>query len=350
VFREAVELAKPKRNYALQIFATDLDRDAIEKARQGVFPANIAADVSDQRLRRFFAREERGYRVRKEIREMVIFAPQNLIMDPPFTKLDLLICRNLLIYLTAEVQKKLIPLFHYSLNPGGILFLGSAETIGGCNDLFTPISGKARIFKRTMAALPEPIEFPATFSTRSTSGIEIRQNPKPTVSLQTSADQLVLHQYAPPAVIVNDKADIFYISGRTGKYLEPAAGKANWNLFAMAREGLRNELAAAFQKALRQQKCVRIHGLKLGGSGGKQLVDISVHRIEQPGPLCGLVIVLFTDAPVSPVTKKTGKPPKANPHSGLAEVELELLKARSEARDTHEEMQTSQEELRSTNE
>jgi len=270
VFREAVELVKPKRNYALQIFATDLDRDAIEKARQGVFPANIAADVSDQRLRRFFAREERGYRVRKEIREMVIFAPQNLIMDPPFTKLDLLLCRNLLIYLTAEVQKKLIPLFHYSLNPGGILFLGSAETIGGCNDLFTPISGKARIFKRTMAALPEPIEFPATFSTRSTSGIEIRQNPKPTVSLQTSADQLVLHQYAPPAVIVNDKADIFYISGRTGKYLEPAAGKANWNLFAMAREGLRNELAAAFQKALRHQKCVTVHGLKLGGSS-KQL-------------------------------------------------------------------------------
>ena len=128
----------------MQIFATDLDRDAIDKARQGVFPANIAADVSPERLSRFFAKEEHGYRVRKEIREMVIFAPQNLIMDPPFTKLDILSCRNLLIYLGPEVQKKLIPLFHYSLNPGGILFLGSAETIGGSTDLFAPLSGKSQ--------------------------------------------------------------------------------------------------------------------------------------------------------------------------------------------------------------
>ncbi len=350
VFKEAVELTRPKGNYALQIFATDLDRDAIDKARQGLFPANIAADVSQQRLRRFFAKEEHGYRVRKEIREMVIFAPQNLIMDPPFTKLDILICRNLLIYLTAEVQKKLMPLFHYSLNPGGILFLGSAETIGGCNDLFTPFSGKSRIFKRTMAALPEPIQFPATFSVGPTSRVEVRHPPRPTASLQTCADQFVLSRYAPPAVIVNDKADIFYISGRTGKYLEPAAGKANWNLFAMAREGLRNELATAFQRALRQQKCVTLHGLKLGGKNGRHLVDISVQRIEEPGPLHGLVMVLFTDAPASPITKTTGKPPKSNPNSQLADVELELLKARSEARDTHEEMQTSQEELRSTNE
>ena len=149
VFKEAVEQAKPKGNFALQIFATDLDRDAIDKARQGVFPNNIAADVSPERLSRFFAKDEHGYRVRKEIREMVIFAPQNLIMDPPFTKLDILSCRNLLIYLGAEVQKKLIPLFHYSLSPGGILFLGSAETAGGATDLFAPVSGKSRLFRRT---------------------------------------------------------------------------------------------------------------------------------------------------------------------------------------------------------
>jgi two-component system CheB/CheR fusion protein len=131
VFKEAVEPIAAVRNVALQIFATDLDRDAIEKARQGVYPDNIAADVSPERLRRFFVQEERGYRVGKEIREMVVFAPQNIIMDPPFTKLDLLSCRNLLIYLSSELQKKLIPLFHYSLNPGGVLFLGSAETVGG---------------------------------------------------------------------------------------------------------------------------------------------------------------------------------------------------------------------------
>src|ERR1039458_6105557 len=134
VFKEAVEQAKPKGNFALQTCATDLDRDAIDKARQGFFPNNIAADVSPERLGRFFARDEHGYRVRKEIREMVIFALQSLIMDPPFTKLDILSCRNLLIYLAPEMQKKLIPLFHYSLSPGGILFLGSAETVGTFTD------------------------------------------------------------------------------------------------------------------------------------------------------------------------------------------------------------------------
>ena len=130
VFKEALAQVRPARAYSLQIFATDLDKDAIDKARQGVYPANIAGDVSAERLRRFFVKEEHGYQVGKEIREMVIFAPQNLIMDPPFTKLDILSCRNLLIYLAPELQKKLLPLFHYSLNPGGILFLGSAETVG----------------------------------------------------------------------------------------------------------------------------------------------------------------------------------------------------------------------------
>ena len=176
VFKEAVEQLKPKGQFALQVFATDLDRDAIDKARQGVFPDNIAADVSPERLRRFFAKEERGYRVRKEIREMVIFAPQNLIMDPPFTKLDILSCRNLLIYLAPEVQKKLMPLFHYSLNPGGILFLGSAETIGGFTDLFAPaqrqVAGSSG--GRSPALRPEPVEFPSSFSAAPPRGPEAR--------------------------------------------------------------------------------------------------------------------------------------------------------------------------------
>jgi two-component system CheB/CheR fusion protein len=153
VFKEALEEIKPRGKFSIQIFATDLDRDAIEKARSGIFSANIAADISAARLKRFFTKEEHGYRVRKEIREMVIFAPQNLIMDPPFTKLDILSCRNLLIYLTTEVQKKLIPLFHYSLTPGGILFQGSAETVGDFTHLFTPLGAKSRIFRRTESVL-----------------------------------------------------------------------------------------------------------------------------------------------------------------------------------------------------
>ena len=352
VFKEALEQAKPKGNFALQIFATDLDRDAIDKARQGVFPNNIAADVSPGRLSRFFAKDEHGYRVRKEIREMVIFAPQNLIMDPPFTKLDILSCRNLLIYLSAEVQKKLIPLFQYSLAPGGILFLGSAETIGGATDLFVPLSGKSRLFQRTESIVrPEPIEFPSSFSAVPPSGSEARLPAKPSLSLQALADQLVLQRYAPPAVLVNDKGDIFYVSGHTGKYLEPAAGKANWNIFVMAREGLRYELSAAFEKVVRQKEGIALHGLKVATNGGEQRVNVTLQRLEEPGPLQGLVMILFTDV-AAPVTAKAPvRAPKAHTQSPrLAEVEQELLQARAEGRANHEEMQTSQEELRSANE
>jgi len=151
VFKEALEQVKPKGSFTLQIFATDLDGSSINLARLGRYPANVSADLSAERLRRFFVETESGYRVGKEIREMVTFATQNVIMDPPFTKLDLLICRNLLIYLVPELQKKLLPLFHYSLNPGGVLFLGSAETVGNFGELFAPLHAKSRLYRRGAA-------------------------------------------------------------------------------------------------------------------------------------------------------------------------------------------------------
>ena len=352
IFKEAVEQAKLKGNFTLQIFATDLDRDAIDKARQGVYPGNIAADVSPERLKRFFAKDDHGLRVRKEIREMVIFAPQNLIMDPPFTKLDILSCRNLLIYLGLEVQKKLMPLFHYSLGPGGILFLGSAETVGGGNELFAPVAAKSRIYRRTESALPpEAVQFPASFSAVPRTGSKPPPAQNLPVSLQSLADQLILQQHAPPAVITNDKGDIFYISGRTGKYLEPAAGKANWNIFAMAREGLRYELVGAFQKALRQKAAVTLHGLKVETEGHAQGVAMTLQQLEKPEPLSGLVMIIFTDEAATVAAKTSARPLKSHVRSARhAELEQELLKGRAEARATHEEMQTSQEELRSTNE
>jgi two-component system CheB/CheR fusion protein len=352
VLKEAVEELKPKGKFTIQIFATDLDRDAIDKARQGVFPANIAADVSEERLKRFFNKEGRGYQVHKEIRDMVIFAPQNIIMEPPFTKLDILSCRNLLIYLTPEVQKKLIPLFHYSLTPGGILFQGSSETIGDYTDLFAPLSGKSRLFRRIESVLrPEQIVFPSSFSAGPPNGTGTLPAPKPSASLQSLADQLVLQRYALPTVLTNDKGDIFYVSGRTGKYLEPAAGKANWNLFAMAREGLRHELARAFPEALRQKESVVLHGLKVGTNGGEQHVDVTLQRFDEPGPLQGLVVIIFTDVAALVSAKAAGWSAKPHAHSSrLTELEQELLHVRSESRATHEEMQTSQEELRSANE
>jgi len=329
---------------------TDLDHDAIDKARQGLYSSAIAADVSDERLKRFFIKQEHGYRMSKEIREMVIFAPQNIIMDAPFTKLDILCCRNLLIYLTAEIQKKLIPLFHYSLKPGGILFLGSSETIGNSTGLFTPLNAKSRLFRRLEAgSSPRAVEFPSSFTSGLAVGSEPRPSPKATASFQSMADQLILQRYAPASVIANDSGDILYISGRTGNYLEPAAGKANWNLFAMLREGLHYELSAAFQKALRQKAPVALHGLTVRSGGVEQGVDVTVQRLYEDGPLQGLVMIVFT--PVAAGTREAARPAKAQSRSARpAELEHELLQVRAEARTIHEEMQTAQEEFRSTNE
>jgi two-component system CheB/CheR fusion protein len=355
VFKEATEKSKLGKKTRLQVFATDLDKDAVDKARQGVYPENISADVTPRQMSRFFTKDEHGCRVTTEIRGMVTFASQSIILDPPFTKLDILSCRNLLIYLAPEVQKKLIPLFHYSLTPGGILVLGSAETIGTFTDLFTPLNNKLRVFQRRESALrSEPIEFPSSFSSPLPGGTEPRPASKPPLSLQSLADQLILERYAPPAVLVNEKGDILYVSGRTGKYLEPASGKANWNIFAMAREGLRYELTDAFHKALEQEAAVVVRGLKVGTNGGPQCVEITVQRLERPEPLRGLVMIVFADVAAPLETKasnrfgKVGKPPGRGAH--LEELEGKLQQAHLETQAIREEMQTSQEELRSSNE
>jgi len=352
IFKEALEKIKPAGDFTLQIFATDLDRDAIDKARQGVYPANIAADVSPERLKRFFVTEDNHYRVGKEIREMVTFATQNIIMDPPFTRLDILICRNLLIYLTPELQKKLLPLFHYSLTPGGVMFLGSAETISTFTDLFSPLDIKLRLFRKNESLLSiEKLSFPPSFAHTLPGVTKEPEMLKPAANLQTLADQLLLQHFSPPAVLTNDRGDIVYISGRTGKYLEPAAGKANWNIFAMARDGIRFELGSAFQKALRQKTAVSVKGLKLGTNGDTQLVDLTVQSIAEPEALRGMVMIVFTD--VAPALDKTGSDTCKKGSSGNArilELEQELQMTREGLQTTREEMQSSQEELKSTNE
>jgi two-component system, chemotaxis family, CheB/CheR fusion protein len=355
LFKEVMDKLKPRKKITLQVFATDLDKDAIDKARQGLYPENICADVSPKQMSRFFKKEEQGCRVTAEIREMVIFAPQNLIMDPPFTKLDILSCRNLLIYLAPEMQKKLIPLFHYSLTPGGILFLGSAETVGTFTDLFAPLSAKLRFFRRTdSVARSEPIEFPSSFAAPLPNGREPHPVTKPPATLQSLADRLILEHYSPSAVLVNDKGNILYVSGRTGKYLEPAAGKANWNIFVMSREGLRIELSAAFHKALEQDAPVVVRGLKVGTNGGKQFVDVTIQRLVEPESLRGMVIIVFTDVTVPSETETSNRPLKAGKNrvhnARLEELERKYQQARLEAQTVREEMQTAHEELRSTNE
>ena len=350
VFKEALDLIKPKGNYSLQIFATDLDRDAVDKARQAVYPPNIASDVPPERLKKFFVKEESGnYRVVKEIREMVVFAVQNVIMDPPFTKLDILICRNLLIYLVPEIQKKILSLFHYSLNPGGILFLGSAETIGSHIDLFTPLEGKWRIYHRKESLRQaEIVDFPSSLSSFSSAFSKEEAATKPAVNLQSLADQLILERYAPPSVLINNKGDIIYISGRTGKYLEPAAGKANLNIFAMAREGLQHGLTRAFQKVVNQRGIITVQGLKVGTNGGEQIVDLTIQSIEEPEALKGMFTVVFKDVAASSVTKSRNR--ISSQGADISELEQEIKRLRDELQNSREEMQTSQEELKATNE
>jgi two-component system CheB/CheR fusion protein len=357
VFKEAMEKVHPAKNFSLQIFATDLDKDAIDKARAGVYPANISSDVSEERLRRFFIKNEQGgYSVKKEIREMVIFAPQNLVMHPPFTRLDFVTCRNLLIYLDADLQKKLMPLFHYSLNPGGILLLGSAETIGTATDLFTPLAGKLRLYRRLDTSRPPNlVEFPSAFTrTRLDIGAASSAQPGATPqapNLQSLADQLLLQRYSPAAVLVTNEGDILYVSGKTGKYLEPAAGKANWNLFAMAREGLGNALSEAFHKAVRQKMVVTLKKVEVGTDGGTHIVDITVQPVTSPEALRGMVMVVFTDVAKHPAAKAPASSERATIHNArLTAMAQELQQAHEDLQATRDEMQTSQEELKSTNE
>lgn len=347
VFKEALAQSQLKHRFTLQIFATDIDRDAIEKARQGFYPANIVGDVSTERLDRFFGVDGDGYRINNEIREMVLFATQNVLMDPPFTRLDILSCRNLLIYLSQELQKKLILLFHYALTAHGILLLGNAETINGFSHLFKAIDNKSRLYRRLDQTFPTDVDFPTQYFPVATALAQRANNKINTiVNLQTLADQLLLQQFSPAAVLVNAAGDILYINGRTGKYLEPAAGKANWNIHAMAREGLRYELAGALKKAQQQAEAVHLSGLTVATDGGTQAIDLTVQAIAQPKALSGLVLVVFTDVTTPTAGKASPKPSNARQKS----LQAELQQAHEEMQTLREEMQTSQEELRSSNE
>lgn len=355
VFREALERLREtnkgmRKQVTLQIFATDLDQDAIDKARSGRYPANIAADVSPERLARFFVEEDGGYRVRKSIREMVVFAPQNVVMDPPFTKLDILTCRNLLIYLDMELQKKLLPLFHYCLNPEGVLFLGSAESIGNYTELFSPLEAKARLYRRGKAAMKGVVvDFPSRFFPVEAQDIEVTMATPPVGNnLQLLADQLLLRRFSPPAVMVNSEGDILYINGRTGKYLEPAAGKANWNIHVMAREELRHDLTLGLLRALRSGECIVRRGIQYGTENGQQVVDLTIEGIKEPEALRGMAMIVFSDVEAPAQSQTPAEAAAQVPQ--LLEMEQALQEARTEIRITREEMQTSQEELKSTNE
>jgi two-component system CheB/CheR fusion protein len=352
VFKEALAKSNQHGGPSLQIFATDVDADVIDIARKGTFQANIAADVSPDRLDRYFISSDEGYRIKTEIREMVVFAQHNVILHPPFTRLDILSCRNLLIYMDPELQKKLIGMFYYSINPDGIMLLGSSETPGSQNHLFANVDGRLKIYKRTLSShLPEVFDFPSSFS-RSKSSLP--KNPVPdwqSLNIQTLADQLLLEHYGPSGVLVNEYGDIIYIHGHTGKYLEPAVGKANLNIFAMLREDLRNEFHNAFHRTVSKKETVVLRNLRVKTNGSTQTVNIDIKWIDKPELLFGTVMIIFSDVKEADdprLLPKTGK--KAVHSIRQKEMENELKRMRDTMQNTLEEVQTSQEELRSTNE
>ena len=349
VFKEALDKLKPGRDMQLQVFATDLDADAVERARAARYPASIAADVSAERLRRFFGREENGYRVNKQIREMVIFARHNLIMDPPFTKLDFLSCRNLLIYLEPELQRRLLSLFRYSLKPGGVLLLGTAETTGAAGRLFAPFAGKSRLYHRT--SVPDDADQPAlprVFGRPRTEAVEPASAEAPDQSVAVLADRLLHQQYTPAAVLITRSGDIVYVGGKTGKYLEPAAGKANWNIFAMARPGLDSVIHDEVRRAVARGAVVTVRGVKVKTDAGTQLVDVTIQPLSEPAGLRGTVLVVFADSAGVKTRERTVR--GSHRTSNQATLEDELRRTREEVDATREEMQTSQEELKSSNE
>ncbi|MCX6567034.1 MAG: PAS domain-containing protein [Candidatus Aminicenantes bacterium] len=361
-----------KQSFKVQLFATDIDSQAIAVARTGFYPASITADILPERLARFFTSESDGntYRVHKGIRDMLILSEQNVIKDPPFSKLDLISCRNLLIYMGADLQKKLIPLFHYALNPGGFLFLGTSETVGEFGDLFAAQDRKWKLYTRKediygaqRAALNRFIP-----SMKAPEEVVPRAAGKTALpgrlSLRELTEQALLQQVAPAGALVNGHGDVLYLHGRTGLYLEPAPGEAGIeNILKMAREGLRRKLTTALHKAAAGQEIVRCPGLHVKSNGDFATVNLTIRRVtaglSTAAAEAPLYLVSLEEAtPFDPeqaqqvalhaITGADGPDPDAD--ARVAALEQELGAKEEYLQSANEELETSNEELKSSNE
>jgi two-component system, chemotaxis family, CheB/CheR fusion protein len=359
----------------IQIFATDIDETALAKARSGRYLENIALDISPERLRRFFTKVDQSYQIIHAIREVCTFARHDLCRDPPFSSLDLISCRNVLIYLEAAVQKRVIPLFHYALNPSGFLALGTSETIGSFSDLFTLTDKRQKIFARRATALRPTFEFP--FPKRAlddaaavAAGTHMDESLLKSVDVYKEADRVVLHQYAPAGVLINEQMDILQFRGETSHYLRPAPGRASLNLLQMAREGLLTDLRAAIAEADKMGGPVNREGVQVRYEGMSLDVTIRVIPLTLPSPLLHHHVVLFEEIASSgggEVTRTTPRGAAARrederQHNSQLAQELEATKqylhsiieryetANEELKSANEEILSSNEELQSTNE
>jgi len=350
LFTEA--LSEHRKQLSIQIFASDIDIEAIEFARAAIYPASIAADVSPARLDRFFLKENDSYRVRNQIRDMIVFAPQNIIKDPPFSRLNLVTCRNLLIYMEPVLQKKLLPLFHYTLVPNGFLFLGTSESIGEFSHLFSMVAAKWKIFKRKPYIDDSVANYPRTpFYDILPQPAGPDERRVPTVAdIHNSAERIVLENYAPPCVLINDRFEILHFIGHTDPYLSMPSGKASFNILNMAREGLRYKLNIALHQALKQKKTITNKGLELKHNDKLRTVDLVIRPMKESTFSQAFMLVIFDDKTFHQSVQKNKKADNDTADPYLLKLERELLSTREYLQSTNEELETSNEELKSSNE
>jgi len=356
---------KSQQEFKVQIYATDLSEAVISFARAGIYPSTIIHDVSPERLRRFFVKEDARYRIKKEIREMVVFATQNIIKDPPFTKLDLLSCRNLMIYLEAELQNRLIPAFHYALKPGGVLFLSPSESIGNHSDLFSSLDRKWKFYSASHSAARPAMTPVVSWATeiRNQPSAEVMNKAKDTNFAELTRRVLVQY-FAPASVVTDSKGNILYVHGDTGRYLRPAPGQASLNVIEMAREGMELELRNAIASASNDGMPTLNKALPVKTNGGISTVNLSIRPLPNPDGSQALLLISFQESSepdAKPSRKRLAKPAELG---RIAELEHDLayLKAsyqastegqqaaNEELKSANEEMQSTNEELQSTNE
>lgn len=341
----------------LQLFATDLNDDAIERARRGVYPDALLQSVSAERQQRFFHHGDGGWRVVPSLRDAVVFAHHDLTVDPPFTRLHLLSCRNLLIYFGAALQQRLMPVFHYALRPGGVLMLGGAETVGRQAGLFDAVDEPSRIYRRITGArvghtMSFPVRSPAPETTALAETAVPLKRDFDDEGLSSAMAQMLLAEFAPAAVLVNAQGDILFVNGRTGRYLEPAAGRANWNVHAMARDGLRGALSAALRQATGSDGPVLLQRLAFDPDDPERAVDVTVTALQSPAVLRGQVLIVFRETTALPAAADT-TPATAEMHRArdeIAALRHEMRHSNEQVQAANEELQAANEELQSANE
>jgi two-component system, chemotaxis family, CheB/CheR fusion protein len=346
LFREAI--AGLKLAIKLQVFASDVDPDAIAIAREGLYPESIAADVSPERLERFFAKDDRGYRILPELRAAVVFTVQDVLADPPFSRLDMVSCRNLLIYLQPEAQVRVLSLFHFALRDGGILLLGTSETVGNSEDRFEVVSKSERIYRHVGQGRTG--EF--GFLRHAGGGIRVPGRPEQGLPRSRQAvlaelcQRLVVETYAPAAVLINGMHECLFSMGPTDQYLRVAPGLPTHDLLAMARQGMRTKLRSAIQQASQRKTRVIVAGGRTSHGGDQRTFSISVEPVQSDGE--ELLLVCFVDDPM--VQQKLGRLAKPREETRVAELERELEATRTELQGAIYNLEISSEGQRAINE